>query len=187
MHATLDRFWLHCLCRSLCYCVSYKHLSGKVFRLGNWIFQHIGYYTGQRRILFMLGMSLLGAGLLYIYVFVYGRSPIQGIKVSVVDLSAQEYKISSIFLNLVFVCHYTRQSSGSRKAAVKHLSGSLQEVIRQSSGSRQAVVRQSSYFLTTFSIFSPKIYINIWKNHNRYCNNLRLTILLPLVFWFTAW
>ena len=144
MHATLDRFWLHCLCRSLCYCVSYKHLSGKVFRLGNWIFQHIGYYTGQRRILFMLGMSLLGAGLLYIYVFVYGRSPIQGNKVPVVDLSAQEYKISSIFLNLVFVCHYTRQSSGSRKAAVKHLSGSLQEVIRQSSGSRQAVVRQSS-------------------------------------------
>ena len=46
MHATLDRFWLHCLCRSLCYCVSYKHLSGKVFCLGNWIFQHIGYYIG---------------------------------------------------------------------------------------------------------------------------------------------
>ena len=49
----------------------------------------------------MLGMSLLGAGLLYIYVFVYGRSPIQGIKVSMVDFSAYEYKISSIFHQVV--------------------------------------------------------------------------------------
>jgi hypothetical protein len=80
-----------------------------------------------------------------------------------------------------------RQSSGSRQAVIRQSSGSRQAVVRQSSGSRQAVVRQSSYFLTTFSIFSSKIYIDIWKNHNRYCNNLRLTILLPLVFWFTAW
>ena len=163
MHATLDRFWLHCLCRSLCYCVSYKHLSGKVFCLGNWIFQHIGYYTGQRRILFMLGMSLLGAGLLYIYVFVYGRSPIQGIIVPVVDLSAQEYKISSIFLvwfgpltDVRFglsrttksqfsrsLHQVTRQSSGSRNAVVKHLSCSRRAVVGQSSGSRRAVVGQS--------------------------------------------
>ena len=47
----------------------------------------------------MLGMSLLGAGLLYIYVFVYGRSPIQGSIVQVVDLSANT-KFKVLFCNV---------------------------------------------------------------------------------------